>query len=256
MHSYEFYVKGDVVGFRSLEEEYILIDKEDMQHVLSASGTWSYDANKKVLLQDNIRKEHLPLEQYLLFQNCSKIQHINGNPFDFRKRNLLHTFHSYSPFFIRPLSKNDFSKHVIQNTSHFSHKFFTIRKNHKIIGYIGIIPLSYKQYQQFLNDNLEKKQMLSLSTPYENDSSYYHVFYGDFPEDSILNNYLLDFYTNFLRCLKFRNIHIGEACFLSQDATYHMGSLLKTQANGWNMFGHKDDLKLQINLQNIEDNFS
>lgn len=253
MHSYEFYIKGDVVGFRSSEEEYILIDKDDMQHVLSASGQWSFE-KKGVMLQNNIRKEPLSLAQYILSQNCSKIRHINGNPLDFRKQNLLHTFHHFSPYFIRPLSNKDISTFIPQYHQQFSQKFFTIRMNHKIVGYISIIPLSYKFYKKFLNEKLERKQVLTLSSSYENDSNYYHVFYGEFPNDVHLIDYLLEFYTFFLHCLKFRNIHIGEACFLSNDTSYLLGKPLKAISNGWNMFGTHDDLKLQINLQNLEDN--
>lgn len=210
MYAYEFQNKGDVTLFQCLNEPLIMIDKEDMVHTLSAAGNWMV-RNGKVRLAFNPDNVQMLLSQYLLNADGHKIRHINNNPLDFRKSNLLICKHAHSPYFIRPLSIQDvplFPKLSDADTLRFFH---IIRRHHQPIGYFAVLPIRTSFYHSFLKENKPKETALRLSAPYENDTNYFHLLYGYFPKDIKLFSYIRHYYKQLRGHLHLRNIHIEEA---------------------------------------------
>lgn len=247
LYSYDFIIKGNTVAFRCLDQDYILIDKEDMTHVLSAEGYWFEEESKIILKKNNLDKFVL-LQNYIMMNNSFQIHQINNNIRDFRKNNLTILPHSFSPYFIRP-------SNLQSNTKRYSESFvsFSIKKSFKNIGYISFFPVTYNSYKKILNHSLslDISFIRELSTIYENDSSYYHFAYGNFLNDEILIEFLSLYYNEILSFLKLRSIQILECGFVSNNPSFCLGKALKNHFQNWNVFGNKDEMKMQIDLSSL-----
>ena len=137
MHSYDFIIKGELTGFKSFNEKYIWIDKEEMVNVLSAHGFWDVESSR-VILKNNLHNQTVYLEEYIMKSFGSDIKQINGNVLDFRKNNLLISPHEHSPYFIGPLSKKDIQSNHALFGENLSQTIFSIKRQHEQIGFISL----------------------------------------------------------------------------------------------------------------------